>query len=195
MQVNDSLQVVVPVRENDSGPSVCAYHVPISREVFEANYRILAATKAQLASKGIYYQMDSGPRIAAMALRDEGKRDAESRGDFDDGGKPRDEAAPLLAEIKRLTTILVPSPDGWDMLPVDAAISQDKIDADEWQEALSALVFFTCHYALAKKRQRLEMANAMSSILSASITSSSLSEYVSSLPKSTPGALSPVKVA
>ncbi len=195
MQVNDALQVVVPVRENSTCPSVFAYHVPISREVFEANYRIIAATKAQLASKGIYYQMDSGPRIAAMALRDEGKRDAEARGDFDEGGKPRDQAAPLLAEIKRLTTLLVPASDGWDMLPVDAAISQDKIDADEWQEALSALVFFTCHYALAKKHQRIEMANAMSSILSASITSSSLSEYASLLPKSTPGAVSPAKAA
>lgn len=185
MLTND-LKLVVPVRDD-----VYAYHVPISSEVFEANYRILAATKAQLASKGVYYQMDTGPRIAAMALRDEGKRDAEARGDFDEAGKPKDAATPLINELKRLTTVLGPTASGWEPLPVDTAIHNGVIDADEWQEALSAIVFFTCHYALAKKAQRSEMASAVSSVLGASITSSSITEYASSLRKSTQADPSP----
>ncbi|MHB1937604.1 MAG: hypothetical protein ACYCOR_13590 [Acidobacteriaceae bacterium] len=163
------------------------YHVPISREVFEANYRILAATKAQLSSKGVHYQMGSGPRIAAMVLRDEGRKDAQERGDFDDDGKPTDSGANvLLTEIKRLTTIIAPSEQGWDSIPIDSAISRKIIDADEWQEALSAIVFFTCHYALARKSERGAMMEAVASVLTASTTALSLSEYMSSLPKSTP---------
>ncbi|MDE1854691.1 MAG: hypothetical protein KGI38_13345, partial [Thaumarchaeota archaeon] len=98
MKLNEAINLVVPVGERQ------AYHTPISREVFEANYRILAATKAALSGKGVMYQMDAGPRIAALAMRDEGKRDAEDRGSVDDAGHPRDEMTPaLLAEIKRLT--------------------------------------------------------------------------------------------
>ena len=178
--ISNDLKLVIPVRDD-----LYAYHVPISSEVFEANYRIIAATKAQLAGKGVYYQMDTGPRIAAMALRDEGRRDAELRGDFDETGKPKDAAHSLLTELKRLTTILGPTPAGWEPMPVDAAIHNGVLDPDEWQEALSAIVFFTCHYALAKKAQRSEVADAVAGILSASITASSVSEYASSLKKST----------
>ncbi len=188
MQITDDLKLVIPVRSDDSGVRVHAYHVPISREVFESNYRTLAATRAQLVSKGIYYQMDAGPRIAAMVLRDEGRRDASDRGEFDDQGRPKDTAASLLLEIKRLTTILAPCANGWEAVPVDAAISQGIIDAEEWQEALSSIVFFTCHYALSRKAERRSMADATASILSASITSSSLTEYAGSLQKSTTAA-------
>jgi len=187
MQLTDSLQLVVPICSDDSGVRVYGYHVPISREVFEANYRILAATKAQLSSKGLHYQMGSGPRIAAMALRDEGKKDAQERGDLDDDGKPTDGgASSLLGEIKRLTTIVAPGEQGFESIPVDSAISRKIIDADDWQEALSAIVFFTCHYALARKSERVPMAEAVASILTASTTALPLSEYLSSLPKSTP---------
>jgi hypothetical protein len=192
MYINDSLHLVVPVRSDDKGPLIHAYHNPISRDVFEANYRILAATKAQLASKGIIYQMDSGPRIAAMVLRDEGIKDSADRADLDEQGKPRDgNANALLAEIKRLTTILAPGPSGWETLPVDTAVAQGIIDSEEWGEALSALVFFTCHYALARKVERQRMADATSSILQASITSLTLSEFAASLPISTKAETTP----
>lgn len=195
MKLNDALNVVIPVRSDESGARVHAYHIPISREVFEANYRHLAATKAHLAGKGIYYQMDSGPRIAAMVLRDEVRRDAETAGDLDDSGKPSDKAAvALFAEIKRLTTILAPTANGWESIPVDRAIQTDAIDREEWDEALSALVFFTCHYALGRKVDRPRIAEATASLLRASITSSPLSEYASSLARSMQAAPSVVKV-
>lgn len=188
MQLNDSLQLVVPIREDDSGVLVHGYHTPISREVFEANYRILAATKAALSSKGIGYQMGSGPRIAAMALRDEGKKDATERGESEESADSG--ASALLTELKRLTTIIAPGPQGWDIIPIDTALSRNIIDADEWQEALSDIVFFTCHYALARKNGRRPMAEAVASVLSASITSLPLSEYAASLKPSTKAATS-----
>jgi len=178
--INEALNLVLPVRD-DGAITIYAYHTPISREVFEANYRLLAATKAALSDKGVMYQMDSGPRIAALALKDEGRS-----GEEDDNA-----ALSLLAELKRLTMILCPAADGWKMLPVDGAIAQGLIDADDWGEVESAIVFFTCLYALSRKATRKKGAEAMASLLSGSITSSSALDFAASLPTSTPDVPSP----
>jgi hypothetical protein len=175
---------------------VHAFHTPISRAVFDQSYRLLAATRATLSAKGSHYLMTAGPRIAALTLRDEGKQDAENRGRVDEEGKPIDEeSAALIAEIKRLTTILCPGANGWDLLPVDTAISSGKVDAEDWEEALSNIVFFTCHSSMAKKADRKRVARVTASLLNASITSSNLSEFVGSLPTSTPAETSVKPVA
>ncbi len=180
MKLNEALNLVLPVGDKQ------AYHTPISREVFEANYRILAATKAALSSKGVFYQMDAGPRIAALTLRDEARKDAEDRGDVDDKGTADDAVAQaLLAEIKRLTMVLCPSPKGFDPLPVDAAIQGGHIDADDWREAESAIVFFTCLLSMSAKAHRKAIAQATAGLLKASITSQQPMEVCASLQTST----------
>jgi hypothetical protein len=195
MRIDENRHIVLPIVTEEvtkkvKGKDVTekvvrihAYHTPISRATYEANYRVLAATKSALASKGSHYLMGSGPRVAALTLKDEGARDAADRGSFSEDGKVVDEDTPaLLAEIKRLTTILCPGPNGWDMLPVDVAVNQGKIDEEDWEECASALVFFTCHYSMAKKADREKTAQAMAHFLSASITSSAGTEFLASLP-------------
>lgn len=188
-ELTDDLKLVLPVREY-RGVTIHAYHEPISRAVFEANYRLIAGTRAAIVGKGIAYMMDSGPRIAALTLRDEGRRDASEFGEKGNGG-----ADSLLGEIKRLTTILVPSARGWDVVPVDSAINQGIIDEDDWSDAVAALVFFTSMYAMAKKVDRQRVAKTTASTLNASITSSSAMEFVGSLPTLTSTATSEPKVA
>jgi hypothetical protein len=166
---------------------VYAFHSPVSREVFEANYRVLAATKSALASKGHHYLMSSGPRIAALTLKDEGRKDAAERGSFDkDGNIVDEETAAFFLELKRLTMVLCPGANGWEMLPVDTAISSGKIDSEDWEEAASSIIFFCCHYAMARKADRETTARATASVVGASITSSSITEFLASLPTSTP---------
>lgn len=175
---------------------VYAYHTPVSKAVFDANYRMLAATKSALASKGQHYLVTSGPRIAALTLKDEGYRDAEIRGRIDDNGQVRDDDTPaFLAELKRLTNILCPSASGWEMLPVDAAIAQEKIDIEDWEETLSAIVFFTCQWSMAKKSDRIRMGKATASLIGASTTSSPLSQFAASLPSLTPVTATPKAVS
>ena len=187
MKLTEAMNLVVPVGEFQ------AYHVPVSREVFEANYRVLASTRAALSSEGIMYQMGSGPQIAALALKDSARRHAEERGDVDDKGRGNDQSAlALLAEVKRLTVIFCPTPQGWDQLPVDAAISNGFVDAEDWREAESAIVFFTCLFWLTPKAERQKMAAATAGLLKGSITSSPPSEFAASLPSSTPAQTSPV---
>lgn len=178
--INDELNLVVPVRVGEGGVRLYAYHSPISREVFEANYRLLGAAKAALASKGVYFMMDVGPRIAALTLKDEGRKEAEEQGENGDGG-----ASALLEEIKRLTMILVPGASGWELMPVDSALSQGAIDREEWSEAEAAIVFFTFHCALSRKAERGKVAKATASVLKGWNTSSTATAYAASLPTST----------
>jgi hypothetical protein len=199
MIINEAMNLVVPivserVTEKVEGKDVSkevvriyGYSIPIPAAVFESNYRILAATKSALASKGLHYAMNAGPRIAALTLRDEGLKDAESRGLYDEQGVVVDKATDaLFAEIKRLTMILCPGPQGWDTLPVDAAISRGVIDAEDWQEAIAAIVFFTVHHAMARKADRQRISHSTAAVLGGSTTSLPPMEFLASLPTSTP---------
>ena len=191
MKITDSLNLALPV-----GDGLTAYHVPLPRAVYELHYGVINATKAALSRKGIHYQMGSGPRIANLVLKDEGLKDAAERESVDAQGKPIDERTPaLLAEIKRLTTILAPGPSGYEQLPVDTAIAQGKIDAEDWSELEAALCFFTCHVMPAKKSNRASIAEATASVLNGSITSSAPMEFTASLPTWTKGEGSPSPVS
>jgi len=187
LQLTETLNLAVPMISDDHGTRIWAYHTPIPKEVFEANYRVLCATQAALASKGAHYQVGAGPRIASLALRDEGLRDAEERGYLDSGGSAVDRhTQALLAEIKRLTLVLVPTNNGWENMPVNAAIAEHKIDEEDWSEAESLIVFFTCHYAMSKKASKEKTAKATASVIGASITSLLPMDFAASLPSSTP---------
>lgn len=199
MRIDEKRNLVIPIvtdtiTQNVDGKDVTesvvrvyGYHSPISREVFEANFRVLAATKAALSSKGSHYLMGAGPRVAALTLKDEGRKDAAARGSFDGDGNVVDyDTQAFLQELKRLTTVLCAGPNGWDLLPVDVAIQQEKIDAEDWEEALASLVFFTSQYSMAKKADRQKALEAMAGFLGGSTTSSTPTEFIASLQKSTP---------
>ncbi|WP_321913582.1 hypothetical protein [Paraburkholderia sp. J11-2] len=171
---------------------VWAYHTPISKEVFDSHFRVLASTKSALSSKGAHYLRATAPRVAYLTLKDEGKKDALSRGSIDAQGNVRDDDTPaLLAEMKRLTMILAPGANGWDLLPVDMAISTGKMDAEDWEEVASSITFFSCHYVMARKADREVTAQAYAFLLDASISSLSATEFAASLPSSTPAQPTP----
>lgn len=181
MKIDDSLRLVLPF-----GDGLQAYHTPISRPVYEANYTIINATKATLAAHGVHYQVRSGPLIAGLTLRDVGRREAENSGSLDQDGNVVDAKTPaFLAELKRLTMVLCPGTSGWDLLPVDAALSQGKVDADDWPEVESAIVFFTAHALTCRKADRVGVATATAKVLDGSITSLEPMAYADSLQTST----------
>lgn len=148
------------------------FHTPISADVFELNYRILSATKAAIFQRGIAYAIDAGPIIATLRLRDEAAKDAKERMEEGDGG-----AQALLAEIKRLTTVLMPTEAGWETVPVDKGL-----DKDEWKEVEAALVFFTSFFWMARRSQRRMIADGAASGLGGEITSEPLSQWIASSP-------------
>ncbi|MHB8388152.1 MAG: hypothetical protein ACYDBH_01065 [Acidobacteriaceae bacterium] len=181
MKIDDKYRIVIPIGRDSAGNAILnVYSTPISREVFEANYRILSATHAALLTPGLAKAAMIAPRIASLRLRDEGARDAADRGEEGDSG-----ASALLAEIKRLTLLLTYDNTGWNMFPVDAAIAQGVIDGEDWREVESALVFFTCSFYMVHRRDRKVIMETIAEILRGSITSFEPMEYAASLQTST----------
>jgi hypothetical protein len=173
MQITDSLNLAIPF-----GKGMVAYHVPIDRGVYTANYAVLHATLAAMSKRGLHYLRASGPSIANLVLKDECKREAAERGE-------EDSSPALLGEIKRLTTVLVPGPGGYETLPVDIAIAQGKLDDEDWSELEASLVFFTCLVQTARRSDREMVAKSSASVMGGSITSSPITAYTASLQTST----------
>lgn len=180
--ITPELKLVVPIQWNAEGePSAFAYHTPIGTEVFEKNYRVLAATKyAIFTSKDLMYARANGPQIATLELRK-----AAAGEDPGDGSIIRDTEA-FLTELTRRTLVLAPTAsEGVREVPVEIAL-RNGLDAEDWKEALSTLVFFTCGYSTVLRRQRKAVGDWMESALTASFTSLLPSDYLDSLPKLTP---------
>jgi hypothetical protein len=184
VQIDSKLNLVFPIRtqevEGKNVPILWAHHTPISTEVFQANYRIIAATKAAIFKRGAGYAADVGPRIASLALRDAGLADAAEMG-------IEDTVPALLADIRRLTHVLAPGKDGFEMLPIDVAIARKVIDAEEWDECESQVCFFCVSLSMALRSNREAVAKACALVLGGSISSLPPLESVNSLGLSTPG--------
>ena len=167
MKINDNLAVVLKIGDRD------AYHTPISKETFEASYRLIAATKAALFDTTDEALILDGPVLSRLVIIDEGSRLARKRGEDGDSG-----ASALIREITRLTMVVG---QNLEMLPVEAA----GLDEDEWQEALSKLIFFTVNYALAPKSEKPKRAASVSAMMGFSTTSQSSGDWARSLETST----------
>lgn len=188
-KINSDLKLVFPIRFTEDGePTVWAYHTSISRDVFEANYRIIASAHAELftpifsagdnVSRGM--EAESARHIASLALKDAASVLAAKRGLED-----KNPAGALLAEIKRLTTVLCPGPSGYEILPVEIAEQKGVIDADDWREAEASIAFFTCgRWMLSRARQDLLRA-VLALVMQGSTTSLAPLEFASSLSRST----------
>ena len=183
MRIDDNLNLVLPVREDDNGNGLAwAIHSPISREAFEASFRILSLARTEIFSKGTAYAFGTGPNVATLVLKDEGRRDGEQRGETD----PEKAAKSFLMEIRRLTMIVAPSSEGFRPVPVDSAIASGLISREEWEDAESALVFFTLTFCLAKRTKWAMAKKATAEILGGQMVSSTPTEWAASCRKSTP---------
>ena len=132
MEIDGDLNVIIPIDD-----PVRAFSSPLPESVFRANYRVLARANEEIFGRGMKAALLTGPRTAALAIADAGKRIAEEDGKEGDSG-----ASAFLAELKRLTMILAPMDAGFDMLPVEQAIQSGKISADDWTDVESAICFF-----------------------------------------------------
>lgn len=173
MRVNRALNLVVPVQRDDV--TIYFHSTPISRAVYEGNFRLIAAAHAEIFGSGGAYAMN-GARIAALTLKDVGAARATESGREGDGG-----AAALLGEIRRLTVAIAPNGVAWDTIPVDAAIAKGLIDQDEWSEVENAIVFFTLIWWMTPVMNREATCQRIIGMLGLSITPLSPTEQIDSL--------------
>lgn len=178
MRLDCSLNLVLKI-EREGAPDVHLHMTPVSRSVFDANYALIARTEADIFARGTAYMLRAGPRIAAMTLKDVGKREAQDHGVEGDSG-----ASALLMEIKRLTSVIGAGKNGWETLPVDVAMQRGILGADEWSEAENTACFFTLISCMAPIAAAAKMQTMAASLIGAQAVSSSSTEFAASLPTS-----------
>lgn len=171
MIINERLNLVVPLYHGDD---VYAYvHAqPLSREVFEANYLLISRTFSAIHSEGL--GNIAGPRVARMVM----KTVAEQQ-------KNEDSAQALINEIRRLSSVVLPSEGGWTTLPLQDALNQKKLDEDDVEEVENAITFFICASAMYRKVTLRVMLDGATKLWGAQISSLTCMAFVASLPIST----------
>ncbi|MDE2469952.1 MAG: hypothetical protein KGL35_14725 [Bradyrhizobium sp.] len=180
--INADLKLVVPLRVDDEGePALYAYHTPISLEVYEANFRLLGDAKTAIMGDNARHAF-MARADAPLYLREAGRALALARGVDGDGG-----ASALLSDLKRLTLVLVPGAQGWDMLPVDTAIQRNAIDVDDWADAEADIVFFTVWAAGSGRKGRAAQMAFAARLINGQTTSLQPMEWTASLPTLTQG--------
>lgn len=174
MKIDKALNLVCPVETDDGVYYV--HSTPIGREVFERYFLPISKTFAAIFAEGL--NTLAGPRVAAWML----KSISMEMGIWDgDTGV----SIGLMEEIRRLTNVAVPSPDGWKTVPLYDALKSGFLDQRDVDEAEGAIVFFTCISLMAKRDQAKHFVTQMCTLWNTRTTSLSTTAYAASLPIST----------
>lgn len=176
MKIDRRLNLVVSV-ERETGVRY-VHSTPLTRQAFEAHALILGKTFALLFQQGLNFV--SGPRIAAICL----KQIAENMGIWD--GLEGVENT-LMAEIRRTSNVIAPVKEGgWGQVPLQHAIDSNALDEDELSEVENAIVFFIVISSVAPSLDRPVLLAGLCRLWDAQLESSNSTEFMRSLPTSTP---------
>jgi hypothetical protein len=178
VRIDGKLNIVVEV-ETGSG-TVFVHSAPISRDVFEKYFIVVSKAFSAMMAGGI--GVISGPRVAGLML----KKVAIEEGEWDtkDGVQNG-----LMAEIRRLSNVVMPTDAGWKTVPYQTVIDGNMMDEDDIAEIDNILVFFTCVSAMCR---RTDIAPMLKTMLrwGAVTTLQNVTEYAKSLKTSTKGEIS-----
>lgn len=174
MRIDKALNLVVPV-ETEAGTAYI-HSVPLSREVFERYFLVISKTFAELYAQGLNFL--AGPRVAALLL----KKVAQELDVWEGEGGVQNG---LMAEIRRLSNVMVPTDAGWQAVMLDDAVRRGALTAEDMQEAEGVLVFFICISAMHKRAEVGQFLTGMCELWGTQICSSSFTEYRDSLQTST----------
>jgi hypothetical protein len=177
MKIDRKLNLVVPV-ERAPGETVYVHAMPLGREVFERYFLVISKAFAAIYNEGLGFV--AGPRVAAMLIR----RVAEDLNVWDG---PEGVEAGLVAEMRRLSNVLAPSPKGWTQIPLQQAIDQGFIDEADASEVENAIAFFTVASAMHRRAELKDVLEGASKLWGAHVSSLNCTEYTASLPTSTEG--------
>lgn len=170
-KINRRLHLVIPIEQPQG--ALYAHISPVSVEEFQRNFLVMGKAFARLYSEGLGAL--AGPRVAAMLL----KRVAE------ESNRLEEVEQGLLADIRRLTNVICPTPKGWQPVPLADAIGNKVIDPEDVSEVENAAVFFTLAWHMHKRSEREGIISSAAAIWSAQATYSTCTEYSASLPTST----------
>ena len=181
VEVTRTLNLVIPVTRLD-GVKLYIHSTPIPSEIFENNFLVLSKTWSALTQHGL--SAASGPSVAMLVLKQVAKETQRAPGvNWWDGSDGVGGNAGLLAEMTRLSNVSVPRKDGpgWETVPLQNAVDNGTVAADEAKEVLNALTFFTVSSHVAPRVDRERIVRGMAAIYELQVTSLSATEYATSL--------------
>jgi hypothetical protein len=170
--LNRKLNIVLSV-DTDKGP-VYIHSTPIGREAFENNYLVISRAFTQVYTQGL--GPVTGPRVAALLLRDEAKK----------LGVWEHTQQSLIAEIYRLTNVIASGADGWEQYPFNVAKARGILDADTIAEVENCIIYFICASSVHLRAELTVALEGLSTLWGAQTTLLNVTEYQRSLPIWTP---------
>jgi hypothetical protein len=175
MKIDRQLNLVIPIygEGEDTPPVMYVHAAPLSREVFEANFLIISRTIAAVHGHGLGIQ--AAPRIAMLLLRNEAKAI----------GADEESVAALIAEMRRLASVITATPTGWTTMPLDDALAARILDDEDVSEVENAMAFFTCASSMLRKVERAAVLNGAAKMWGAQTSSLNSTAFANSLPIST----------
>lgn len=166
-KLNRRLNLVVPIET--AGGTFYAHAAPIPTEQFAKYCRVLATTFAQIYKGGL--GVVAGPRVAAMLLR-EVAQELDQLEAVETG---------LMTDLRRLTNILGETPSGWQTIPMEDALRNNLIDAEDVSEVENAVAFFTLAWHMHRKSERAAVLASAAVIWNAQLSPLSCTDYLVSL--------------
>ena len=142
MRIDKRLNLVIPI-ERETGP-IYVHSMPVSVEVFDRYYLPIARTYADISRSGV--GVISAPRIAAKML----KTVAVDMGVWD--GEEGVEAG-LMAEMRRLSNVMMLGPGGWKSTMLDTALKQGALSDEEVSDVENMLTFFMVSCAMERGQE------------------------------------------
>jgi len=163
--------------------NIYVHSTAVSRQVFESFYRVISRAFSAIYTEtgGIY----AGPRIAALELKRAATELGLQEADIQHG---------LIAEIQRLTSVVMLTDKGWETIPYHEAVKK-MLDEDEASEVENALAFFTVVSRMHRKQDLENVLGVMTNLWGAQIVSLNSTEFAASLQTSMTADNSGAKVA
>jgi len=183
MRIDKKLHLVVPIYQDEEGGDIVA-HVhssPISEAIIDRYFMVLGQTYSAIFSQGL--GLAGGPPHAMRVL----KAIATERGKWHDDPKTGEIGVEhgLVDEMRRLTMVDAFKDGKWHDMPLEVAVAQGILSAEDRTEVENAIAFFTAASATLGRAQRAGMLRAAAELWGAEISSLSFTEWRSSSRTST----------
>ncbi|MFJ5338364.1 hypothetical protein ACIPSD_04530 [Pectobacterium sp. CHL-2024] len=141
MKIDKKLNLVSHITRED-GEVVYLHVTPLPYEVVEENCLLLGNLFTSFISQvgGL-----GAARVAAMMLRKKLKQEQEARRDAGLASGPS-----IADDIHRMTNVVYCDTGKWKTIPLDTALKQEIVTADEYREVEGEVVFFMVSSAIQK---------------------------------------------
>jgi hypothetical protein len=187
MKIDRKLNLIIPIyadidaKEGEDAPIIARVHaVPLPEEVVERYFMVLAQTYSAIFSQGL--GLAGGPAVAMRLLR----QVATTQGAWADEARTGTVGVEsgVVNEMRRLTTVMM---TGGQAVPLQVAVDQGFISADDQREVENAIVFFMLVSAMLGKAQRRSMVQAAAGLWGAQTSFLDSTAFMTSLRTSTVG--------